>query len=218
MAAKKNSPRNGGAADDELQRELESLVAKPGDDPYELEWPDDAKEQRAAERAAKAKREAIKPAPRLLAATVIGLSLPILFIVPIALVAGAPALVVAVAFPIVLLGLLTGLPSFVLIEKVGARFPRGVTDVSLLIVGGGLGFGLTYVMFTYAYRNEPDIDGMRQMVSLLMMTAVAASMMAAHGLADQFRMKPRAVWVSLAVLVLVTVASLVSAAAGGAAA
>ena len=69
MAADISRP---GTPDDEaLQRELESLVAKPGDDPYELDWPDDAKELRAAERAAKAKAAAVKPVPRLFAATVI---------------------------------------------------------------------------------------------------------------------------------------------------
>lgn len=200
-------PRPGTPDDEALQRELESLVAKPGDDPYELDWPDDAKELRAAERAAKAKAAAVKPVPRLFAATVIGLGITNLFVVPIAVVSGTPLLAVFSTLPIVVLGLLFGLPTFVVIEKVTANLRRGIADVALMIVGGGMGFGLAYVAMAFL-AGDDGIDGaLRQYAGLYMMTAVATSMMCAHGFATGFSRKPPAVWLTAGVLTLSLVTS-----------
>src|SRR6187431_165198 len=90
----------------------------PADDPYEFEWPDDAKEERAAERAAETKKAEVNPAPRLLTALVLGIGVVLVFIFPVALVAGAIGFWIAVAAPVIVGGIVLGLLPAVLLERV----------------------------------------------------------------------------------------------------
>ncbi len=196
-----------GGDDDALERELASLTARPGDDPYELDWPDDAKEARAAERAERARKAAIKPAPRLLAAASAGIGVTLLFILPVSLVAGAPGLLVVSTLPIVLIALILGLPLLVLIERVTKPLPRGITDVVLIVVGGAIGYGLTYVMATWLSAGQDNLETVRSVTSIFMMTAAASGFLAAHAVADSFRMKPKAVWLVSGLLAVLTVFS-----------
>jgi hypothetical protein len=182
--------------DEALARELESLVAKPGDDPYELNWPDEEVDARTAARAEKARQREANKAPRLLAAAAAGIGTTILFIVPIALVAGAPAFALAAAFPITVVGLLLGLPTLLLIERVTKNVPGGITEIALLIVGGAIGYGLTYVLATYLSAGQESLPTIRTVTSLFMMTATAAGFVVAHISAERFRRSPRAVWIT----------------------
>jgi hypothetical protein len=194
--------------DDALERELESLTSRPGDDPYELNWPDDAKDARAAERAERARRAAVKPAPRWLAAASAGTSVTLLFIVPVALVAGAPGLVFSAALPIVAVGLVLGLPALYAIERVTKPLPRGVTELALVVVGGGIGYGLTYVLATALSAGADNLETVRSVAAIFMLTATATGFLAAHMVADSFRMRPKAVWLVSAIMLALTAFSI----------
>jgi hypothetical protein len=184
------------AEDDALAAELESLVAKPGDDPYELNWPDEEVDARTAARAEKARQREAGKAPRWLAAAAAGIGTTILFVVPVALVGGAPAFALAAAFPITVVGLALGLPTFALIDRLTRNVPRGVTEIALLLVGGAIGYGLTYVLASYLSAGQEGLATIRTVTSLFMMTASAAGFMVAHLAAESFRRRPRAVWLT----------------------
>jgi hypothetical protein len=186
--------------DDALARELESLIAKPGDDPYELNWPDEEVDARAAARAEKARQREAHKAPRWLAAAVAGIGTTALFVVPVALVAGAPAFALAAAFPITVVGVLLGLPTLLLIERVTKSLPRGITELALLLVGGAIGYGLTYVLASYLSAGQDGLATIRTVTSLFMMTATAAGFMVGHFSAEKFRRRPRAVWLTAGLL------------------
>jgi hypothetical protein len=192
-------PRN--SEDEALAAELDSLVAKPGDDPYELNWPDEEVDARAAARAEKARQREAHKAPRWLAAAAAGIGTTVLFLVPVALVAGAPAFALAGAFPITVVGILLGLPTLLLIERVTANVPRGVTEIALLLVGGAIGYGLTYVLASYLSAGQEGLSTIRTVTSLFMMTATAAGFMVAHLAAERFRRFPRAVWLTSGLLI-----------------
>ena len=193
--------------DDALERERASLTARPGDDPYELDWPDDAKEARAAERAERARRAAIQPAPRLLAAASAGIGVTLLFILPVSLVAGAPGILVSATLPVVLVGVVLGLPLLVAIERLTKPLPRGITELALLVVGGAIGYGLTYVVATWLSAGQDNLATVRSVTSIFMMTATASGFLTAHMIADSFRMRPKAVWLVSGLLVVLTVFS-----------
>ena len=190
-------------ADDEaLDRELAELTAKPGDDPYELDWPDEEKDARAQARAEKAEQAERRKAPRLVAAATAGIGVTLLFIVPVALVAGAPTLVFSAAMPIVLVGLLLGLPMLILIERVTARMRRGITELVLILVGGATGYGLTYVLATSLSAGQDGLETIRTVTSLFMLTATATGFLVAHLAAESFRRRPLAVWTTAGLLVV----------------
>ena len=188
-----------------LERELEGLVAKPGDDPYELDWPDEEADARAAARAERERQREANKTPRWLAAAAAGLGTTVLFLVPVALVGGAPGLVFTGAFPIVVVGLVLGLPILLLIERLTQNVPSGITEVALLLVGGATGYGLTYVVATYLSAGEEGLGTIRAVTSLFMMTASATGFVVAHLAAERFRRNPRAVYLTSALLVIAAV-------------
>lgn len=194
------------AEDDALAAELASLVAKPGDDPYELTWPDEEVDARAAAREAKAREREAHKAPRWLAAAAAGIGTTALFLVPVALVGGAPGFALAGAFPITVVGLVIGLPTLLLIERVTKDIPRGITEVALLLVGGAIGYGLTYVLASYLSAGSEGLATIRTVTSLFMMTATAAGFMVAHLGAERFRRFPRAVWLTSGLLAAAAIA------------
>lgn len=187
--------------DEALQRELDELVAKPGDDPYELNWPDEEVDARTAERAERARLRDARRSPRWLAAAAAGIGTTVLFVVPIALIAGAPGAVFAAAFPIVIVGVVFGIPMLLLIERVTRTLPRGFTEAALLVVGGAIGFGLMYVLATALSAGQGNAGTVRTVSALFMMTATATGFMVAHVTADRFSRFPRAVWLTAGLLV-----------------
>ena len=176
----------------------------PSDDPYEFDWPDDAKEQRAAERAAEANRKHVKPAPLYLSAIVIGTGMVLLLILPVALVAGAISFFVAVAAPIVIGGLIVAFLPAVLLQRATATWRRGLPELAFLVLGLMIGAGWTWVVMTLFSASPPD----RVRAATFMATAVAASLFAARAWSEPFRNFPRYVY-SLAILIgVITLASI----------
>lgn len=176
----------------------------PSDDPYEFDWPDDAKEARAAERAEEAKRSEVRLAPLYLSAIVIGTGTVLAFILPVAVVAGALTFFVAVAAPVVIGGLVVAFLPAVLLQRVTATWRRGLPEIAFLVLGLIIGAGWTWLVMTMFDAEPPD----RVRAAVFMGTAVAASFFAARAWAEPFRAVPRAVY-SIAVLIaVITLASI----------
>lgn len=176
----------------------------PADDPYEFDWPDDAKEERAAQRATEAKRAAVKPAPLLLSAVVIGIGVVLLFILPIAVVAGALTVWIAMAAPVVLGGLVLALLPALLLQRATLTWRRGLPEIAFLVLGVALGAGWSWVFITLF--DGPSAFRVR--AAVFMGTAVAAAFFAARAWAEPFRRFPRYVYSLAGVIALLTVASI----------
>lgn len=197
-------------------RNNDGPVAKPGIDPYEIEWPDDSKEQREAERAAAAKRAAVKPAPRALTALVIGLGVAMLFILIVSVAMADLRVFVAVVLPLVAIGSLLAFPIGLLLERVTRTWRTGLPELSFLLVGILIGAGWTYglVTLTNTYIVEPEsVEAaafFRSVATMFMGTATASAFMAAKFWTDPLRYQPRAVYVLASVIVALTILSVVS--------
>ncbi len=181
----------------------------PADDPYEFEWPDDAKEERAAERAKAAAKAAIRPAPLYLSAIVIGVGTVLAFMLPIAVVTGQFGWFIAFAGPVILCGLIVGFLPAVVLQRVTATWRRGLPELMFLLVGFLIGFGWTY--FAMTLFNAPPPDKVR--AATFMATAVAAAYYCARAWAETFRSFPKAVYsiaVSIGVLALASIANYVA--------
>ena len=176
----------------------------PSDDPYEYDWPDDAKEARAAERAAAAVKDAVRPAPLYLSAIVIGTGLVLAFILPVALVAGALTFFVAVAAPVVIGGLVVAFLPAVLLQRVTVNWRRGLPEVAFLVLGLVIGGGWTYLVMTLFNAAQPDIVR----AATFMATAVAAAFFAARAWAEPFRQFPRYVYSLAGLIAIITLASI----------
>ena len=180
----------------------------PADDPYEFDWPDDAKAERAAEREKAAARAAVRPAPLYLSAIVIGVGTVLAFMLPIAVVTGQFAWFIAFAGPVIISGLVLGFLPAVVLQRVTARWRRGLPEITFLVVGFLIGFGWTYLVMTLF--NAPPQDAVR--ASTFMATAVAAAYYCARTWAETFRSFPKAVYslaVSIGVLALASIANYV---------
>lgn len=186
--------------------------AKPGQDPYEIEWPDDAKEMRAAERAKAAERANVRPVPRYFAAVVIGLAVVLAFIAPVALVLGQISILVIAAAPVVIVGVVAGFPIGAMLDRVSRTWRTGLPEIAFLTVGLAVGAGWTYAVLTLFQESLFDDAGeaawVRSVTAIFMGTATASAFMAAKFWADPLRMHPRWVYgIGLGVAVL-TVLSL----------
>jgi hypothetical protein len=178
----------------------------PADDPYEFDWPDDAKDARAAERAAAAAKVEVKPAPLLLTALVIGIGMVLVFILPVSIVAGAITFWIAMAAPVVLGGLVLGLLPAVLLERVSRGWRRGLPEIAFVAVGFLVGFGWTWL--AVAAFDGASAFGIR--AAVFMGTAVAAGYLAARQWTDAFRLYPRYVYTLAGLIGLLTLASIVN--------
>lgn len=178
----------------------------PADDPYEFDWPDDAKAERAAERAAAAERAYVKPAPLLLSAITIGIGFVLLFILPVSLVAGALTFFIAMAAPVVIGGLVLALLPAYLLQRASRGWRRGLPEVAFLVLGFALGMGWTWVIMSLF--NAPSQDIVR--AAVFMGTAVAAAFFAARAWAEPFRLQPKLVYIASGMIALLTVASIVN--------
>ena len=178
----------------------------PADDPYEFDWPDDAKEARAAEREEAVQKAAVKPAPLLLTALVIGIGMVLAFILPVSIVAGALTFWISMAAPVVLGGLVFGLLPAVLLERVSRGWRRGVPEFAFIAVGFLVGFGWTW--FAVAFFDGGSEFGIR--AAVFMGTAVAAGYLAARQWTDAFRLYPRYVYTLAGLIGLLTVVSVVN--------
>jgi len=176
----------------------------PADDPYEFEWPDDAKEERAAEREKATKQAAVKPAPLLLSAFSIGTAVVLGFILPVAVVAGALTFWIAVAAPVVLGGLVVAFLPAVLLQRVSATWRRGLPEIAFIALGFVIGAGWTWLVMVMFNAPEPGIVR----AAVFMGTAVAAAFYAARAWAEPFRQFPRYVYALSAIIGIATLASI----------
>lgn len=186
----------------------------PADDPYEFDWPDDAKDARAAEREAESKTSDTKPAPILLTALVLGIGMVLVFIFPVALVAGAIGLWVALAAPVIVGGLVLGLLPAWLMLRASRTWRKGVPELGFIIAGFLIGFGWTWFAMTafqeFLFENEAAMEIFRVRASAFMGTAVAAGYLAAYSWTDSVRRHPRFVYSAAAFIGLSGVLSVIA--------
>jgi hypothetical protein len=190
----------------------------PSDDPYEFDWPDDAKELRAAEREAVRKRAAIRPAPRYLTAYLIGTWTVLVLIGIFTVINGMPQVFVGVVAPIAVVALVAALPLGAIIEVLTRRFNQGISVLVFLLVGASVGYywtftltGWMYSHYTISWWETAEVAARRDAVSLFMMTAVACAFVLARNLTDEMKVRPKVVYIALAVLVLFAVPSAIGA-------
>ena len=186
----------------------------PADDPYEFDWPDDDKDARAAEREAEAVKVAVNPAPRLLTAIVLGIGMVLVFILPVALVAGAIGFWIAVAAPVIVGGLLLGLLPAALLERVSRGWRRGLPEIAFIVVGFVVGLGWTWFAMTafkeFLFPNEATMAVVRVRASVFMGTAVAAAYLAALTGTEPLRRHPKFVYGAGAIIGLLGILSVIA--------
>jgi len=175
----------------------------PAEDPYEFDWPDDAKEERAAQRAAEAERAYVKPAPLLLSAIVIGIGMVFAFMLPVAFVGGALPGFVAFAGYVAIAGVTVALIPALLLERVSRTWRRGLPEVAFLVLGLVIGGGWTWLLLS----SVPGIGIEPTRGAVFMATAVAASFFSARAWAEPFRHYPRYVYTLAAVIGMLTISS-----------
>jgi hypothetical protein len=187
----------------------------PGEDAYSYDWPDDAKELRAAERAAARKRADVHPAPRYLTAYLVGTWTVLAFVAAFALVLQEPALLIGVTAPIAIVGLVAALPLGAILEILTRRFHQGISVLVFLVVGATVGYYWTFSMagWILSHYNAPaeEAAASQEAVAVFMLTAVACAFVVARNTTDEVRMRPRPVYVALAVLVLLAIPSAIGA-------
>jgi hypothetical protein len=185
------------------------LEPAPGEDPWEFEWPDDAKELRAAEREAARRAKDVRPAPRFFTAYILGTWTVLLFPLVISLVRQAPQLFVSLVAPIAVIGLVAAFPLGMVIEALTRRMNKGVAGLIFLAIGAFIGYFWTYEIVGWIISNSefdpelvPDPAADRIAASLLMLTATATGFVTARNLTDTVRKNAKAVYISFGVLVL----------------
>jgi hypothetical protein len=185
--------------------------AESGEDPYEIEWPDDAKELRAAEREEAAKRALVRPAPLLLSAVAIGITTVMVFILPISLLGGALGFWVAVAAPVTIAGLVLALPPALLLQRVSRTWRRGFPELAFVVLGVAIGAGWTWVFITLLasqlFSDPTQMPPVRVQAAIFMGTAVASAFVGARAFAESFSRVPKAVYGMSAVLGVLVLAS-----------
>lgn len=186
----------------------------PADDPYEFDWPDDEKDARAAERAEQAQRAEVAPAPAFLTAIVLGIGMVLVFILPVAVVAGAIGFWIAVAAPVIVGGLVLGLVPALLLERVSRGWRRGLPEIAFILVGFLVGFGWTWLAMTafqeFLFPNEATMAVVRVRASVFMGTAVAAGYLAARSWTEPVRRHPRFVYGAGALIGLLGILSIIA--------
>jgi len=186
----------------------------PEDDPYEFDWPDDAKAQRAEEREKENQRALVKPAPLYLSAITIGIGMVLLFILPVAMVSGAGGFFIAVAAPVVIGGLVLALLPAVLLQRVSANWRRGLPEIAFLVLGFAIGTGWTWITITllqsYLFDNPQQMPSVRAPSSIFMGTAVASAFFGARAWAEPLRRSPKVVYIAASLIGLLTILSLVA--------
>lgn len=179
----------------------------PDDDPYEFEWPDDAKELRAAEReVARAKAE-VRPAPRALTAYVLGLGTVLLFEIAIAVAYQSPAIMLSLA-PVTAGAAVPALIIILAIDVATRRLRNEFATPIYPFVGAILGFAWTYTLIGFAYDQwggvTPEIadeaDSLRTLASIVMMTATATGFFVVRVATDKARAYPKPVYIGGAVI------------------
>lgn len=199
------------AATDPIDR---PLLAHPGDDPYEIEWPDDTKELRDAELARKEALAAIVPAPRFLTAAVLGLGIVVLFLLPVALASTQPSIFTAFFAPLAIAGLVLGGPVLLLLDRINSRLPRAIPELLHLVLGFAVGAIWTWVIITNFQDQLFDEDGqlnvVRQIATIFVGSMGATAFLTVFLYVDKARLKRKAIFLSAILLLVALVMSIVA--------
>lgn len=178
----------------------------PAEDPYEFDWPDDAKEARAAERAEAAAKADVKPAPLWLTEITVGIATVLAFIFPVTVVAGnAVPPFIELVLLVVLGGVTVGLIPALILKPIIRGWRRGLPELAAVVVGFVVGAAWTWLFLTWQAAPDP----VRVRISVFMGTAVAAAYYVALAWSQKIRTAPRAVFATAGVIGLLTVASIV---------
>lgn len=200
---------------------------RPGEDPTEFDWPDDAKELRQAEREADRKRAAVNPAPRVLVAYLLGTWTVLAFIGVISSFQGGLDLLIGLAAPVALVGFVAALPLGLILERLTRDRGYGIPTVAFLVVGGLVGYAWTFAVVSwmrpaieaywvaggasYDAGYAAQFTGLRQVASTFMLTAVATGFVLARTYTDRVRHFPKVVYFAAAVFgVLVLFSAIVA--------
>ncbi|MBN2176371.1 MAG: hypothetical protein JW722_01780 [Demequinaceae bacterium] len=186
----------------------------PGEEPWEFEWPDDARELRAAEREAARKRAEVRPAPRFLTAYLVGVWTVLTFVLLVTFY--EPALFLSLVAPVALIGLVAALPLGFVLEAVTRRSHVGVSGLVFVLTGAVVGYFWSYMIVTWIYNHDGVVfdaanSSDRTAVAVLFMTATATAFFAARMYTDSLRRNPKSVWVAAISLFVLFVPSAVSA-------
>jgi hypothetical protein len=175
-------------------------LAKPGEDPYHIEWPDDAKEMRAVEREKRAQRAMVRPAPRYLTAIVLGVNVMLAFLLAIAVALGNIGLLPFLGLPVIVIAVLLGFPVWAILERVSRGWRSGFPELAFLVVGFAIGLLWTHAVVNIisnvfaVFEDDSDAAFFRTVAGLFMGTATASAFMAAKFWTDRLRFKPRFVY------------------------
>ncbi|GIG53640.1 hypothetical protein [Demequina activiva] len=184
------------------------------DDPDALEWPDErlgARDQEAANEAALNEKA---PVGRPLAALILGILIVEMFVLAVNVPTGDISLFLQLAAPIALGGAVVGLPAGYALDRVVRRMRRGVGEIAFVVMGGAIGYGLTWAGLTLLSDQFGDVGEFttfRAYASMFMLTATAAGFLGAYMLADKLRRYPKQVAILgtfVAVLVVLSATTL----------
>lgn len=196
------------------RRPQEGKEPRTGDELYEFEWPDDAKEMRAAEREEQAKQALVRPAPRVLSALVLGIATVMLFILVVSVVGGAVTLLIQVAAVVVAGAVLFALPVAWMLDRVSRGWPRGLPELAFTVLGIATGAGWTWVFLSVFPGTLADDQGafeqFRTYSAVFMGTAVATAFVLTRAVLESFRRVPKAVYAVAAILAVLTLMSITS--------
>ena len=170
-------------------------TARPGDEAA-FEWPDDAKDARAQERENEAALTEKAPVGRPLAALILGILIVEMFVLAVNVPTGDITLFLQLAAPIALGGAIVALPAGYALDRVVRGMRRGVGEIAFVVMGGAIGYGLTWAGLTLLSDQFVDVGEFttfRAYASMFMLTATAAGFLGAYMLADKLRRYPKQV-------------------------
>jgi hypothetical protein len=189
-----------------------SRLPGAGEDPYEFDWPDDAKETRAAEREA-ARKAANRPqARRILTAWALGVAVQLTFFGVVLGVAGLPRLFAVLVLPTVVVATVFALPVGILLGKASEKWRPGFGEATFLAVGMAFGFSWGWGIFTYIPELFLDdlelVENARDVASVFLLTSVGSAFFVARIATDVVRRNRLVVRIMLATIGVLSLWSL----------
>jgi hypothetical protein len=187
--------------------------ALPGEEPWEFDWPDDAKEVRQAERDAARKQAETKPAPRFFTAYLLGVWTVLAFVLLITAVGQITVLFFRLVSPIALIGLIAFVLGYVL-NLLTERLNAGIANLVFMFVGGFIGYFWSYMIVTWLFERDfgsfdEASSSDRMAIAVLFLTATATAFVLARAQTDNVRKSPKTVYIAAATLLALAIPSTV---------
>jgi len=201
-----------------MAKDDDDLTAKPGEDPYELDWPDEDKDARAQQRANESALNEKAPVGRALASLVLGVLIVHLFVLAVTVASGGVSFFIEIAAPIAIGGAVVAWPVGLVLDRVVRNLRPGVGETAFAILGGAIGYGLTFGGLTVLQGQFDDLGQFttfRSQASIYMMTATATSLLVTYMYVDKLRRYPKQVAILGAFVGLMVVMSLATIIFGG---